>query len=75
MVCDFKQDCSDGQDEAGCPTANNFAECPKDHPNCYWPEMRKDGLDWVITTTETTKKFTHGPLANISEDPGKFTIK
>ena len=75
QVCDFNKDCDDDSDEAECPSMFNFDEfdgCPTDNPNCFWPEMRKDGLDWAISTIDQTKSLPHGPPDGLPGAPGHF---
>ncbi|KAF6202510.1 hypothetical protein GE061_002906 [Apolygus lucorum] len=41
LRCDFKYDCLDGDDEAGCPENHTFFQCPR------WERMRSSLIDEV----------------------------
>ena len=58
QLCDFKSQCSDESDEALCPTFCSF-----DSDACGWEDQGKDGLDWILASSESSEAGTdiHGP--------------
>lgn len=47
-VCDFWNDCAQGEDEKLCPLQYLFENC--EESLCYWNEEPTDELDWVIAS-------------------------
>ena len=46
-MCNFKYDCSEGEDENSCPIATFFGECIGNLTKCHWKEERtEDFLNW-----------------------------
>lgn len=58
QLCDFKSQCADESDEKLCPTFCSF-----DSDSCGWEDQGKDGLDWVLASSDSTEAGTdlHGP--------------
>ena len=49
QVCDFWDDCSEGEDEKSCPKTYLFEDCQEEPPpGCGWVEQPEDELDWII---------------------------
>ena len=46
-VCNFKYECSEGEDENSCPIATYFGDCIGDLTKCHWKEEKPDDfLNW-----------------------------
>ena len=58
QVCDFKSQCGDESDEETC---RSF--CTFDSDSCGWEDQGKDGLDWILATSNSSSDGTdlHGP--------------
>ena len=46
-MCNFKYECSEGEDENSCPIATYFGDCIGDLTKCHWKEEKPDDfLNW-----------------------------
>lgn len=54
MKCNFKFECDQGEDEAGCPMEFDFDDCAT-LSDCFWNEEQGDELDWILTNRKAKK--------------------